>query len=86
MRALERTLAEQDTVIGEDADREAVDMGEAANERLAVERLELLELGCVDDARDHVANVVRRARVRGHDAVEIVRREHGILRLANFQK
>src|SRR5215470_10751399 len=81
-----RALAEQDPVVGKDADRETVDMGEAANERLPIERLELLELGSVDDARDHVANVVGRARVRGHDAVEVVRREQRLLRLADLQK
>ncbi len=51
----------------------AVDVREAANERLAVERLELVELGAVDDARDDVADVVGRARIGRHDAVELFR-------------
>ena len=63
-----------------------MDVREAANQRLSVERLEFVKLGCVDDTRDHLANLVGRARVRGHDAVEVVRREQGILRLADFQK
>ena len=35
MRALERALAEQDAVVGEDADRKAADMREAADQRRA---------------------------------------------------
>ena len=37
MRALERALAEQDAVVGEDADRDALDVREAADQRRAVE-------------------------------------------------
>jgi hypothetical protein len=48
MRALQRALAEQDAVVGDDADRHAPDMGEAADQRRAVERLELVELRAVD--------------------------------------
>ena len=44
MRALERALAEQDAVVGEDADGQAVDVREAADQRRAVQRLELIEL------------------------------------------
>ena len=85
MRALERALAEQDAVVGEDADGIAVNVRKAADERLAVERLELLELGAVDDARDDVADVVGRARVGGNDAVELLRGEQGLARLADFE-
>jgi hypothetical protein len=52
----------------------APDMREAADERRAVERLELVELAAVDDARDDLAHVVGLARVGGHDAVELLRR------------
>jgi len=85
VRALERALAEQNPIVGKDADGKAVNMGEAADERLAVERLEFLELGCVDNARDHLANVIGRALVRRHDAVEVFRREQGVLRLAELE-
>ena len=64
VRALERALAEQDAVVGEDADRVAVDVREAADQRRAVERLELVELGAVDEARDDLAHVVGHARSR----------------------
>src|SRR3954471_3688517 len=85
MRSLERAFAEQDAVVGEDADGKTVDVSEAANERLAVELLELLEFGRIHETRDHVANVVRRARVRGHDAVELVGWKQRIPRSANLQ-
>ena len=50
VRALERRLAEQHAVVGEDADRVAVEVGEAAHERLAVAGLELVELRAVDES------------------------------------
>ena len=44
VRALLRGLREQDAVVGDDADRVAVDVGEAADQRRAVKLLELVEL------------------------------------------
>src|SRR4051794_41531265 len=85
MRSLERAFAEQDAVVGEDADGKTVDVSEAANERLAIELLEFLEFGRIHEARDHVANVVERARVRGHDAVELVGWKQRIPSSANLQ-
>ena len=41
-----RALAEQDAVVGEDRDRHAPDVREAADQGRAVERLELVEFGC----------------------------------------
>ena len=58
MRALHRGLREEHAVVGEDADRLAMDPGEAADQRRAVVRLELLEFAAVDDAGDHLAHVV----------------------------
>ena len=71
MRALQRGLGEQDAVVGEDRDRVAPQVREAADQRLAVERLELVEFGAVDQARDHLAHVVGLAQVARHDAVEL---------------
>ncbi len=54
---------------------------ETADQRLAVEGLELVELGVVDEARDHLAHVVRLAQVARHDAVEfrgVVRGQRGL--------
>ena len=51
MRALERRLGEEDAVVGDDADREAPEAREAADQRLAVERLELVKSRAVDQRR-----------------------------------
>ena len=58
MRALHGGFGEQNAVVGEDADRLAMNPGEAADQRRAVGRLEFLKFAAVDDARDHFANVV----------------------------
>src|SRR3546814_14964175 len=63
MRALDRAFAEQHAIVGEDRDRNAPDMREAADERAAVIRLELVEFAAVDDARNHLVNVIGRAHV-----------------------
>src|SRR6185295_1422025 len=73
VRALERALGEEDAVVREDRDREALDVREAGDERLAVERLELVEAAAVHDPRDHLADVVADAVVLGHDAVQVDR-------------
>ena len=82
MRALQRALGEQDAVIGDDADRHAPDAGEAGDQRRAVEALELVELGAVDEPGDHLADVVLLLEVGRHDGVEIlgriVARLHGL--------
>ena len=82
VRAFERALAEQDAVVGEDADRVPVEVREAADQRRSVARLELGELGAVDDARDHVAHVVGVARIGRDDAVDRVGRPRRRPRLA----
>ena len=53
--ALQGALGEEDAVVGDDADRMAVEVGEAADERLAVVRLELAQLAAVDDAAQDLA-------------------------------
>ena len=67
MRALERGIREQHAVVGDDPDRKALDMGETANERGAVERLEFVELAAVDEARDDLALVERLLQVGADD-------------------
>ena len=49
MRALERRFREQDPIVGENADGIAKNMREAADERRAIERLELVEDAAIDD-------------------------------------
>ena len=53
------------------ADRMAEDVGESADQRLAVERLELVELAAVDDARDHLAHVERLRQIGADDAGDL---------------
>ena len=57
VRALLRRLGEEHAVVGEDPDRDALDAREPADERLAVQLLELVEARAVDDARDQLARV-----------------------------
>ena len=71
MRALDRGFAEQHAVVGDDADRVAVDVREAGDQRLAVLGLELVELTAVDDAGDDLVDVVGGPRVDGDDVVEL---------------
>ena len=58
MRALECRFREQDAIVGDDADRITVEPGEAADQRDAVERLELVELAAIDQARDHLSHII----------------------------
>src|SRR3546814_16733856 len=48
-------------------------MREAADQRLAVQRLELVELAAVDQPRDDLAHVVGPPQVAGAEAVEFFR-------------
>ena len=73
VRALLRRLGEEDPAVREDADRVALDPGEAADERVAVERLELVEAAAVHDPRDHLQRVELVAEVLGDEPVEIGR-------------
>jgi hypothetical protein len=63
VRALQRRLAEQHAVVGEDADRVAVEVGEAAHECLAVAGLELVKFGPIDQSRDHLVDVVALSKI-----------------------
>ncbi|MBA7652319.1 hypothetical protein ES703_60149 [subsurface metagenome] len=85
MGALQRTLTEKNAVIGDDADRVAPDMGEAADQRGAVEFLELVEFGAVDDPRDNVVHVERLAAVGRHHAVDFLGRKQRLPYLAHVE-
>jgi hypothetical protein len=68
-----RLLGEQDAAgVGEDADRISVQFGPSGHQAAAVERLELVEIGAVDDAGDHLARIERDLQIRGNDAEQIV--------------
>ena len=82
MGALQRRLAEQDPVVGDDADRDAIDVGEAGDQRLAVQRLELVEAAGVDEPGDDLADRDRTARIGGDGAVDPGRIDRGKFRRA----
>ena len=71
--ALERRLAEQDAVVGDDADRVAVEWAKPVTSVVPYSRLELVEAAAVDEPGDDLAHVVRHARVGRDDAVELGR-------------
>ena len=71
MRGFQRAFREQDAVVAQNADRDAVNVGEAGDQRGAVERLELVEFGAVDQPRDHLAHVVLLFQIDRYDAVEL---------------
>ena len=48
-------------------------MRKAAHQRGAVERLELVELGAIDEARNHLARIVLFLKIERNDAVELGR-------------
>jgi hypothetical protein len=52
---LAEALSSEHAVVGQDADLEALDAREAADQRLAVQWLELLEAAAVDQTRDDLA-------------------------------
>src|SRR5690606_8576771 len=78
MRTFQRALAEQDAVIRQNTDWMSPDMGAAAHQGRAVQGLEFLEFGTVDDAGDDLAYVVGLAGIDGNDAVEFAGRVEGI--------
>ena len=80
VRGLQRRLGEQHAVVGDDADQEAVEPGEAGDQRAAVALLELVEARAVDHPRDDLADLVRLARVGVHDAVDLARVVERVLR------
>src|SRR5687767_14858364 len=70
---LQRRLAEEDAVVGDDADEESVDTSEARDQRRRVPLLEFVEPRTVDDARDHLAYVIGLAQIEIDDAVDFRR-------------
>jgi hypothetical protein len=71
VRALQGRLAEQDAVVGDDAHRHAFDVGKAGDQRGAKARLELVELGAIDDAGNDLAHVKGLAGVGGDHTVQL---------------
>ena len=69
VRRFEGRLAEEDAVVRDDPDPKPHDPAETADERLAVEGLELGEPRAVHEPPDDLPHVVRRPGVVRHDAV-----------------
>ena len=86
MRALQSAFREQNAVIGENADRIAPDPSKAADQGLAVEPLELVELAAVDDARDDFARLVGPARVGRDDPVDLLGRIERLARRLDLDR
>src|SRR5699024_5786361 len=70
VRTLERGLAEQHAVVGHDAHRVTVDVGEAGDQGGAVAGLELVDLAAVDDPGDDLPRVLSGAQVGGDRTVQ----------------
>ena len=73
MRALERTVVEQDPVVAEDTDLEAPDMGKAADQRGAVSGLIFVKTAAVDQTCDHLADVELDFDIARNDTVKLFR-------------
>ncbi len=73
MRALECCFRKQHAIIGDNANRHTVDAGKTAHKRGAVARLELIEIGTVDQTCDHLAHIIGNARIGGNDAQDFFR-------------
>ena len=73
MRGLEGRLAEQNTVARDDPHTKPFDAREPADDRRAVERLELAEARAIHQPCDHFVHVVLGADVAGDERVEVLR-------------
>ena len=73
VRGLECRLRKEDAVIGDDADRHAVDARKAGDKRRAVAGLPFVEGRVVDDAGNDLAHVIGFAGVGRQHAIELAR-------------
>jgi len=86
VRSLLRALAEQDAIVGDDADRITPNPGEAGDQGRAIQVLELIELGPVHDARDQRPHVVRLPHIGRHDAVQVAGGEQRLPRRLDVER
>ena len=73
LSALVTLLAKEDAVIGQDPDGVPPDMTPTGDQRRAIERLELLKLTAIEDAREHLARFEGLADVSTGHAEEFIR-------------
>ena len=72
LRCLQRGIREEHAIVAEDADREAVDMRVAGDQRRAIVALELLEARAIYKPRNHLTDLEWLARVGGYDAQQLI--------------
>ena len=68
MRALLGRFGEQNPVVGDDPHRTALHMRKTSDQCLAIAWLKFIKARAVHRARNHFANVIRRAQIRGNNA------------------
>ena len=85
MGRLQGRFRKQDAVVGDDADWNAENAGEAADDSFPVAALELVEFGAVGDAGDDLAHVEWHAPVGRDKTVEVQGVVQGIRRFADIQ-
>ncbi len=86
MRGFQRRFREQDAVVGDDADRIAPETSETADDRRPVARLELVEIGAIDEAGDDLANVEGFPGVGRDHAIQFVDRVDRFARFGEAQR
>src|SRR5690554_6955809 len=73
MRALQAGFREEHAVIGDDPHGKSLYMREAADQRVAPERLELMKCGAIDQPGDHLALIAGAAEIGADDAGDLGR-------------
>src|SRR5262249_53379654 len=86
MRTLECAFRKQNAVIGKNANRITPNPGSPANERLAIELFELIELRAVNNPRDHLTHTIWPADIGLHDAIEFFAGIEGLARDGNVER
>ena len=71
MRALQGRLAEQNTVVGNDAYRHAFNVRKAAHQGCTKARLKFVQLRAVHDAGNNLAHIKGLSRIGGNDAIQL---------------
>ena len=72
--------------VSDDADEQTVDLGKTGDHLGAVAVLELHELGAVEQAGHDVVHIVAALLVEGHDGVQVVRVEQGLLGIVHAEE
>src|SRR5207244_198022 len=71
VRRLQRALRKEDAVVRDNPHRIAHQPRKSADQRRAIQRLELMEPAAIHQPRDNLAHVEALARVARHDAIPL---------------